>query len=299
MDAPAGYADQEPTHAPPWHGLVVWDVFLNALATGIFLTAALCELSTPADFATVTSWSYPFALLFLLLDLVLLVLDLGDPMRFHHMLRVFKPCSPMSLGTWCLTLFVLPLAALVAVNGMAPDESGTVGWVRKLFLIVAIPVAFASMAYKGVLFSTSSQPGWRDARWLGAYHTASAFAFGAAALLVLAKWGGQNAAFVRLQPAAVAFLMGQAIPLGLLSVELWPALRSARSRGHMGAAAVVVFGLGIVLPVSLVLIGGSLAVGLAALTAFAGGWTVRYLFVTLSQIERRTRDHIRGAAHRE
>ena len=29
--------------------------------------------------------------------------DLGRPERFHHMLRVAKPTSPMSVGTWILT----------------------------------------------------------------------------------------------------------------------------------------------------------------------------------------------------
>ena len=31
-----------------------------------------------------------------------LVDDLGRPERFHHMLRVAKPTSPMSMGTWIL-----------------------------------------------------------------------------------------------------------------------------------------------------------------------------------------------------
>ena len=34
-----------------------------------------------------------------------LVNDLGRPERFHHMLRVAKPTSPMSMGTWILTAF--------------------------------------------------------------------------------------------------------------------------------------------------------------------------------------------------
>ncbi|MCV5792012.1 polysulfide reductase NrfD, partial [Escherichia coli] len=35
----------------------------------------------------------------------LLILDLGRPERFLHMLRVVKLRSPMSVGTWCLILF--------------------------------------------------------------------------------------------------------------------------------------------------------------------------------------------------
>ena len=36
------------------------------------------------------------------------------------------------------------------------------------------------MSYKGVLFSTSSQPGWKDARWLGGYLINSALVLGCA-----------------------------------------------------------------------------------------------------------------------
>ena len=32
----------------------------------------------------------------------LLISDLGRPERFHHMLRVLKPTSPMSVGSWVL-----------------------------------------------------------------------------------------------------------------------------------------------------------------------------------------------------
>ena len=59
----------------------------------------------------------------LLIDLALLVLDLGDPLRFHHMLRVFKPSSPMSLGTWSLTIYSLPLTVIVATE-LLPGEWG-------------------------------------------------------------------------------------------------------------------------------------------------------------------------------
>ncbi|HEX3548964.1 MAG TPA: NrfD/PsrC family molybdoenzyme membrane anchor subunit, partial [Candidatus Elarobacter sp.] len=35
----------------------------------------------------------------------LLIADLGVPSRFLNMLRVFKPTSPMSVGSWILTFF--------------------------------------------------------------------------------------------------------------------------------------------------------------------------------------------------
>src|ERR1700723_1958977 len=106
-----GYANIPVTRVPSWDGMIAWDVLLNGMATGLFMAAAISEFAAPAVFAPVAKVAYPFALVLLLVDLGLLVLDLGDPLRFHHMLRVFKPGSPMSLGTWCLTIFSLPLTA--------------------------------------------------------------------------------------------------------------------------------------------------------------------------------------------
>ena len=40
-----------------------------------------------------------------LASLYLLIADLGRPERFHYMLRVVKPSSPMSVGTWILTAY--------------------------------------------------------------------------------------------------------------------------------------------------------------------------------------------------
>src|ERR1700684_1303732 len=104
-----GYANIPITKVPSWEGMIAWDVLLNGMATGLFMAAAVSELAAPAVFTSVAKVAYPVALVLLLVDLVLLMFDLGDPLRFHHMLRVFKPGSPMSVGTWCLTIFCLPL----------------------------------------------------------------------------------------------------------------------------------------------------------------------------------------------
>src|SRR4051812_27972715 len=158
---PQGYAGRVVTKAPNWHDLVVLDVLFNNLTTGLFLVAAVGELAAPAAFAPVSVWAYPLALALLLIDLSLLVLDLGDPLRFHHMLRVFKPSSPMSLGTWCLTAYSLPLTLLVALDalgllGVLPGDSAAPGWVRTVLLVAGWPFALGSAAYKGVLFSTTA-----------------------------------------------------------------------------------------------------------------------------------------------
>jgi len=114
-----GYESMTVTKVPDWYGMIAWDALLNGMATGLFMAAAVSELAAPAVFKPVAKVAYPVALVLLLVDLTMLVFDLGDPLRFHHMLRVFKPYSPMSVGTWCLTIFSLPLTAAAGLSVLA------------------------------------------------------------------------------------------------------------------------------------------------------------------------------------
>ena len=149
-----GYTDQDVTKVPGWHGLVAWDLLFNNLTTGLFLFAAVGELASPVLLGPVARAAYPVALVFLLTDLMMLVLDLGDPLRFHHMLRVFKPSSPMSLGTWSLTVYSLPLTLIVAIEaaqalGLLPSGSTALEWVRKSAVVFGLLPAFGSARLQG------------------------------------------------------------------------------------------------------------------------------------------------------
>src|ERR1700756_1755418 len=182
----SGYANMPVTKVPGGHGIIAWGALLNGMGTGLFLAAAVSELAAPAVFIRVAKVAYPVALVLLLVDLGLLVMDLGDPLRFHHMLRVFKPGSPMSVGTWCLTIFSLPLTAAAGLSVLA-EMGWDFEWARILAVVLGLVPGFGSAAYKGVLLSTNAQPGWKDARWLGGYLTNSALLMGCAELLVLSS----------------------------------------------------------------------------------------------------------------
>jgi hypothetical protein len=199
----------------------------------------------------------------LLADLACLVLDLGDPLRFHHMLRVFKPTSPMSLGTWCLTIYSFPLAA-AALLGLLPATGPVMEWVRMGAVIVGLLPAFGAAAYKGVLLSTNSQPGWRDARWLGGYLTNSALLLGCAALLALAVLMGQERATAVLRPALAVLLVLNTLGLFLLCTDLRAALTQIYTRPQLWRLGLLTLGGESLAPLCLVLIGGSPLVLLAA-----------------------------------
>jgi Ni/Fe-hydrogenase subunit HybB-like protein len=278
--ASIGYARQEPTKPAPWHSLVAWDLFFNGLTTGLFLVAALTELAAPETFAPVSKVAYPLALLFLLIDLTLLTLDLGDPSRFHHMLRMFKPRSPMSLGVWSLTVYSLPLTVAVLLDLFAGGAGMEI--VRKVAVVVAIVPALASAVYKGVLLSTSAQPAWRDARWLGGYLAYKAFVLGCAVMVVLAFLAGQTHAARVLRPAFGILLAVQAVPLVLLAVELWPAARRGVTAGQCGFILLALVIGGMLLPLVFVIVGdGPAPLITAAVLVLLGSLATRFLLVRL------------------
>jgi hypothetical protein len=276
----SGYANMTVTKVPGWHGIIAWDALLNGLATGLFLAAAVSELAAPTVFMRVAKVAYPVALLLLLVDLGLLVLDLGDPLRFHHMLRVFKPSSPMSLGTWCLTVFSLPLTAAAGLSLLA-ELGWDFEWARITAVVVGLLPGFGSAAYKGVLLSTNAQPGWKDARWLGGYLTNSALLMGCAELLVLSALMGQTQAIAILHTAFIVLLALNVIPLVLLFANLRPAHALLYTRGQQWRIGVLIAA-GALIPLGLMLLNSDLPFLLAAVSILLfESWLIRFLYVKI------------------
>ena len=275
-----GYENLPVTKVPGWHGIIAWDALLNGMATGLFLAAAVSELAAPAVFIRVAKVAYPVALVLLLVDLGLLVLDLGDPLRFHHMLRVFKPSSPMSLGTWCLTTFSLPLTAAAALSLLA-ELGWDFEWARLLAVVVGLLPAFGSAAYKGVLLSTNAQPGWKDARWLGGYLTNSALLMGCGELLVISALLGQLQATAILRIAFIVLLVLNVIPLGLLFANLQPAHARLYSREQQWRVGVLIAA-GTLIPLALMLLnGGLLFILVAVICLLSQSWAIRFVYVKI------------------
>lgn len=282
-----GYADRLPTKAPNWHALVTLDVLFNNLSIGLFLIAGIGELAAPATFRALASLAYPLALVFLICDLVCLVLDLGDPRRFHHMLRVWKPSSPMSLGTWSLTAFAAPLTVL-ALMSFLPAGGPVFEGVRRLIIVLGLVPALAAATYKGVLFSTTAQPGWSRARWMGAYLINSTMALGTAELLLISAVIGAPDAVALLRSTLLLMLLLNLVALTLLALDLRPTLLRARPRGALivtGASTVLA---GLLVPLWLVASGTTGRMAAAVLLILAGAVAVRAEIVRLPHLMERS-----------
>ncbi|WP_219416967.1 NrfD/PsrC family molybdoenzyme membrane anchor subunit [Pseudonocardia nigra] len=128
---------------------------------------------------------------------VALVHDLGRPSRFLNMLRVFKPTSPLSVGSWILAPYagLASAAAASEVTGIAPRLGRLAGFGAALF---GPPLA----GYTAVLLSDTAVPAWHEARdEMPLLFVSSAAAAGAGAGLVLATTG-ENPPVARLGAVA-------------------------------------------------------------------------------------------------
>jgi hypothetical protein len=113
---------------------------------------------------------------------VLLVHDLGRPARFHHMLRVVKATSPMSVGSWLLSGYgaFAGAAAASSVTGRLPraGAAATAG---------AAVFGPAIASYTAVLAADTAVPAWHGVyRELPYVFTSSATAAASGMALALA-----------------------------------------------------------------------------------------------------------------
>ncbi|WP_247686488.1 NrfD/PsrC family molybdoenzyme membrane anchor subunit [Micromonospora sp. C31] len=154
--------------APVWKWDIAAYLFTGGLAAGSSLLAAGGQLTgRPAlrSAGRVTSLAAVTA------STVFLIRDLGRPARFHHMLRVAKPTSPMSVGTWILSAFG-PAAGVAAVAEGAAwlPERGLSGLARRVLPpvghaagLAAAVTAPALATYTGVLLADTAVPSWHEA----------------------------------------------------------------------------------------------------------------------------------------
>ena len=178
-----------------WRWLIIGYFWSGGIAGGSYLLAMMAELFGGEADRPIARWGRYLAFFFgAIVSPVLLILDLGRPSRFYNMLRIFKPRSPMSVGSWGLSVFGFfssmsaflqaardgllrplgPLGALGRALPFKPFES--VGAFFGLFM----------SGYTGVLLSNATVPLWaKGYKTKGATFLSSALATSSAAISLL------------------------------------------------------------------------------------------------------------------
>lgn len=175
-------------------------LFLGGLAGGSSLLAAGAQatgrpaLARPAKVGAFGAVS---------LSLAALVHDLGRPARFLNMLRVFKPTSPMSVGSWLLAGYG-PLAGVAAVS----ELTGRFRWAGTAATAGAAVLAPAVASYTGVLIADTAVPSWHEG------YRELPFAFAGAAAVAAGGLGMLASPVEQAGPARRAAAFGAALEMG-------------------------------------------------------------------------------------
>ncbi len=190
---------------PEWHSYIIWYFFLGGIAAGSYAMFALANLFGDEDDRRGLRAAEYLALPLLSVCGLLLIIDLNRPERFWHMLiqsrtfwPMFKWWSPMSVGSWGLSLFG-GFAAWSFFGVMAEDGwislgplQGLVcrirkGWLGRALAVGGSLAAFFVGSYTGVLLAATNQPTWSETPWLGSLFLASAASTGIAAILLTSR----------------------------------------------------------------------------------------------------------------
>jgi protein NrfD len=297
------YYDRPAVKASHYRWLVVTYFFVGGLAGAAQVLTTLVDMvGRSADRPLARHGRY-VALAGALMSPALLIADLHFPSRWYNMLRIFRPTSPMSIGSW--TLGVFGAFSGLAALGQVLADLGAVGAGRRLARLSGAPAAAAGAVmacYTGVLLSATSTPLWFAApRLLPPLFAASATSTATAALSLAAALTGAPEP-TRRRLATLGLVAGLAEAGLLAAIEAaWRRRGVAGALGVQPAASFLRLGawlVGLVVPLALhagAVAGarpGRPAAGLAALATLVGGFALRAAVVFAgNESARRPRDY--------
>jgi hypothetical protein len=210
--------------ASPWQNDIPAYFFLGGLAAGSSLLAAGADLTGNDELRRVMRIG---ALVGVSAGTAALIHDLGKPSRFLNMLRVAKPTSPMSVGTWILATFgpMAGIAASAEVAALLPRTLQTLArpvtaTARPAGLVAAL-LAPGLASYTGVLLADTATPAWHAA------HRELPFVFAGSAAMAAGGLGMMGTSVAQAGPARRLAIAGLLLDL----------VAERRMEGSMGISA--------------------------------------------------------------
>jgi formate-dependent nitrite reductase membrane component NrfD len=151
----------------PWEHDIAAYLFSGGLAAGSSLLAAGADLN---DLPALRRAGRFGALAALGFSMAALVHDLGRPARFVNMLRTVKLTSPMSVGTWILSIYGPFAGAAGAAEAVGLLPKRKVRGPLKLLRLSGRPAGLVAgltappvAAYTAVLLADTATPSWHAA----------------------------------------------------------------------------------------------------------------------------------------
>ena len=163
----------------------VWSIdipfyyFLGGTAGAALALGAAVQLGGNSDLREFSKYCHWMGIVGSSLGAAFLIHDLGKPSRFLNMVRVFRPTSPMNMGSWILS----GAAPTAIATGLFINRGGLLGSLGEVTGYASGIFGAALAGYTGVLVSNTAIPVWQDARrWMPILFMASSIASAASIL---------------------------------------------------------------------------------------------------------------------
>ena len=157
-----GYYQQPLLKEPQWTPLVPLYFFVGGASGSLGVIGSLADLLGDND--ELARKARYMAAGGSAISSVLLIADLGRPSRFLNMLRVFKPQSAMSVGSWVLSGFSAFAAAstLADILDTQVDGSTIATFLRTMGRTGCTVLGMPFHNYTGVLIGATTIPVWNN-----------------------------------------------------------------------------------------------------------------------------------------
>lgn len=166
------------SHIPDWEWYyIALYFFIGGVSAGAYFIGSLLEFLGEEKHREISRLAYYIAFPTILVTPVLLIADLGSPLRFWHLFFYTKEgipymnmTSPLSVGTWALLIYS-GMSLVSFLNVLSADKKLTSpALARVLNLVNRIPHKFYAAigsffgffvaGYTGVLLNTTARPLW-------------------------------------------------------------------------------------------------------------------------------------------
>jgi hypothetical protein len=172
------YHGQPVIKEPIWTWEIPMYFFTGGLAGA---SAGLACLSELRDNEVLARRAWATALGGIAVSPVFLISDLGRPMRFLNMLRMFKVTSPMSVGSWILSVSGAS-TTVAAVNAWTGWFPGPARIAKSAAAVFGLPLS----TYTAALLANTAVPVWHESRKLLPFVYGSGAALSAGAIAAAA-----------------------------------------------------------------------------------------------------------------
>jgi formate-dependent nitrite reductase membrane component NrfD len=290
--------DFNPSYAVPhWGWWIVLYFFVGGVTGGVYFAAAWLDLFGDQNDRVAVRLGHMLAFPLVIVSALLLIVDLGQPQRFWHMIfesesppiPILKPYSPMSFGSVVLALFGLVsfLSFVDALFGRGRWLHGPGNPIGKVLSILGSVAGLALAGYTGVLLNVTNEPVWGNSPWTSALFLFSGISTGIAVLMLLARRVPVST-FEKLSEADFYMMLFELITL----VVFFVTLGAVGGRFIFANAAVILFliviVLGLLVPLVLhwrpTLAGGLRTASiLAAVLVLIGGFVLRWAVLAAPQ----------------